>query len=81
VALAAAYDVARLLQAAARAHGPTCRGIQRDFDTLGRDGGAPAFGGATGDIRFDAHGDPLQKAFAVGVISNGTIQLNRGSTR
>ncbi|HEX9936814.1 MAG TPA: branched-chain amino acid ABC transporter substrate-binding protein [Longimicrobium sp.] len=78
---AAAYDAVKLLAAAARANGPTREGIQRYLNTLGRDGGAPAFQGATGDIRFDAHGDPLQKAFAVGVISNGTIQLNRGSTR
>lgn len=78
---AAAYDAVKLLAAAARANGATREGIQRYLHTLGQDGGAPVFQGATGDIRFDAHGDPLQKGFAVGVISNGTIQLNKGSTR
>jgi branched-chain amino acid transport system substrate-binding protein len=78
---AAAYDAVKLLAAAARANGPSREGIQRYLHTLGQDGGAPVFQGATGDIRFDAHGDPLQKGFAVGVISNGTIQLNKGSTR
>lgn len=78
---AAAYDAVKLLAAAARANGPTREGIQRYLHTLGQEGGAPAFQGATGDIRFDAHGDPLRKAFAVGVITNGTIQLNKGGTR
>ncbi len=78
---AAAYDAVKLLAAAARANGPTREGIQRYLHTLGQEGGAPAFQGATGDIRFDAHGDPLHKGFAVGVITNGTIQLNRGGTR
>jgi branched-chain amino acid transport system substrate-binding protein len=76
---AAAYDAVMLLAAAARANGPTREGIQRYLHTLGRPGGAPAFEGATGQIRFDEHGDPLQKAFAVGTIQNGTIQLTRGT--
>jgi branched-chain amino acid transport system substrate-binding protein len=78
---AAAYDAVKLLAAAARANGPTREGIQRYLHTLGQNGGAPVFQGATGDIRFDEHGDPLQKEFAVGVITNGIIQLNKGSTR
>jgi branched-chain amino acid transport system substrate-binding protein len=78
---AAAYDAVMLLATAARANGPTRDGIQRYLHTLGQDGGAPAFQGATGDIRFDTNGDPLQKSFAVGVINNGPIQLNRGGTR
>lgn len=78
---AAAYDAVMLLAAAARANGPTREGIQRYLHTLGQNGGAPPFQGATGDIKFDAHGDPLNKGFAVGVITNGTIQLNRGGTR
>ena len=76
---AAAYDAVMLLAAAARANGPTREGIQRYLRTLGQAGGAPAFPGATGVIRFDRHGDPLQKAFAVGTIQNGTIQLTRGT--
>lgn len=78
---AAAYDAVTLLAAAARANGPTREGIRRYLQTLGQAGGAPAFQGATGDIKFDAHGDPLDKGFAVGVITNGTIQLNKGGTR
>lgn len=76
---AAAYDAVNLLAAAARANGATRGGIQRYLNTLGRPGGAPAFDGVTGQIRFDANGDPLQKSFAVGVIQNGTIQLRRGT--
>lgn len=76
---AAAYDAVNLLAAAARANGATREGIQRYLRTLGQAGGAPAFQGATGEIRFDEHGDPLQKAFAVGTIQNGTIQLTRGT--
>ncbi|HVG45205.1 MAG TPA: branched-chain amino acid ABC transporter substrate-binding protein [Longimicrobium sp.] len=76
---AAAYDAVNLLAAAARANGPTREGIQRYLRTLGQSGGASPFQGATGEIRFDEHGDPLQKAFAVGTIQNGTIQLTRGT--
>jgi branched-chain amino acid transport system substrate-binding protein len=76
---AAAYDAVMLLATAARANGATREGIQRYLRTLGRPGGAPAFEGATGQIRFDENGDPLQKAFAVGTIQNGTIQLTRGT--
>lgn len=76
---AAAYDAVNLLAAAARANGATRGGIQRYLHTLGQPGGAPPFQGATGEIRFDQNGDPEQKAFAVGVIQNGTIQLNKGT--
>lgn len=76
---AAAYDAVMLLATAARANGATREGIQRYLHTLGREGGAPAFEGAAGTIRFDENGDPLQKAFAVGTIQNGTIQLTRGT--
>jgi branched-chain amino acid transport system substrate-binding protein len=76
---AAAYDAVNLLATAARANGPTREGIQRYLRTLGQTGGAAPFQGATGEIRFDEHGDPLQKAFAVGTIQNGTIQLTRGT--
>lgn len=76
---AAAYDAVYLLADAARANGATREGIQRYLHTLGQPGGAPAFTGATGEIRFDANGDPLQKGFAVGVIQNGTIQLQKAT--
>jgi branched-chain amino acid transport system substrate-binding protein len=76
---AAAYDAVHLLAAAAQANGPTREGIQRYLKTLGQAGGAAPYQGATGEIRFDEHGDPLQKAFAVGTIQNGTIQLTRGT--
>jgi branched-chain amino acid transport system substrate-binding protein len=72
---AAAYDAVMLLAEAARKNGATREGIQRYLHTLGQPGGAAPFQGATGEIRFDQNGDPLQKAFAVGTIQNGTIQL------
>jgi len=74
---AAAYDAVKLLAAAAEANGPTREGVQRYLHHLGQEGGAPAFVGATGEIRFDQNGDPSNKAFAVGTIQNGTIQLPR----
>ena len=76
---AAAYDAVNLLAAAAKANGASRDGIQRYLHTLGQPGGAAPFQGATGEIRFDRNGDPQQKAFAVGVIANGTIQLSNGT--
>lgn len=40
------------------------------------------YGGAdarTGEIRFDKHRDPPRKAFSVGTIRNGDIQLTQGT--
>jgi branched-chain amino acid transport system substrate-binding protein len=76
---AAAYDAVKLLAAAAGANGPTREGIQRYLRRLGQEGGPEPFVGATGTIRFDDNGDPLQKAFAVGSIQNGTLQLTRAN--
>ncbi|HEX8904843.1 MAG TPA: ABC transporter substrate-binding protein [Longimicrobiaceae bacterium] len=76
---AAAYDAVNLLATAAKANGATREGIQRYLHSLGRPGGAQPFQGVTGEIRYDANGDPEQKAFAVGVIQNGTIQLNQAA--
>jgi branched-chain amino acid transport system substrate-binding protein len=76
---AAAYDAVKLLAAAAAANGATREGIQRYLRRLGQEGGAEPFVGATGTIRFDDNGDPLQKAFAVGSIQNGTLQLTRAN--
>ena len=80
---AAAYDAVKLLAAAARANGPTREGIQRCLNTLG-EGGAPAFQGATGDIRFDGvagpvafdvNGDPQGKTCAIGTVRGGRLVL------
>lgn len=71
---ALSYDATRLLAEAA-AHGATRKSIRDYLDTVGRPGGAPAFGGASGIIRFDENGDPSDKRFAVGAISDGRIEL------
>ncbi|HEX5725945.1 MAG TPA: ABC transporter substrate-binding protein [Longimicrobiaceae bacterium] len=76
---AAAYDAVQLLAAAARAGGADRAAIQRYLRGVGREGGTPAFEGATGTIRFDQNGDPVNKTFAVGIIRSGTIQLARGA--
>ncbi len=72
------YDATKLLARAANEAGPDRRSIRSYLAGLGRDGGQPAFEGVTGAIRFDLNGDPEGKAFAVGVIRNGTIQLDGG---
>jgi len=76
---AAAYDAVKLLAEAAGKNGASREGIRRYLNTLGRAGGAAAFQGATGSLRFDANGDPDQKAFAIGEIRNGTIQLTKAN--
>jgi branched-chain amino acid transport system substrate-binding protein len=74
---AAAYDAVKLLATAAGARG-FGRGDIRDYlATVGRADNTPKFAGVTGEITFDAQGDPHDKEFAVGVIRNGTIQLWR----
>ncbi|CAN5742313.1 ABC transporter substrate-binding protein [soil metagenome] len=70
------YDATHLLAKAANDAGPNRRAIRSYLAAVGRQGGRPAFEGATGTIRFDGNGDPEGKAFAVGVIRNGTIQLD-----
>lgn len=76
---AAAYDALHLLARAATDSGAD-RGRVRDYlEGVGRPGGSPDFAGATGVLRFDEHGDPLDKAFAVGTIQGGTIVLSGGN--
>jgi hypothetical protein len=54
------------------------REIRDYLAAVGREGGRPPFEGVAGTVRFDANGDPDRKAFAVGVIRNGVIQLDEG---
>lgn len=76
---AAAYDAVMLLAEAVKAGNHSRASIRKYLQGLGSEGGAPAFAGATGTIRFDEHGDPTGKTFAVGVIRDGTIELARDS--
>lgn len=76
---AAAYDAVRLLARAAREGGAERAAIRGYLAGVGREGGAEAFEGATGTIRFDENGDPTDKSFTVGVIRNGTIELLRSA--
>jgi branched-chain amino acid transport system substrate-binding protein len=72
------YDAVRLLARAAKDGGPS-RGAVRDYLAgVGREGGSAAFTGATGTVRFDENGDPLEKGFAVGAIRDGRIELAAG---
>lgn len=69
------YDATRLLADAARQAGADRESIRDYLAGVGREGGAAAFQGASGAIRFDAEGDPLGKAYAVGVLRGGKIYL------
>lgn len=69
------YDATRLLAEAARESGADRESIREHLARVGREGGAPAFAGVTGTIRFDENGDPVQKEFAVGEIRGGDILL------
>jgi branched-chain amino acid transport system substrate-binding protein len=68
------YDATRLLAAAAQ-QSPSRAGIRRYLARVGQSDGPAALDGATGVIRFDANGDPVQKGFAVGEIRGGRILL------
>lgn len=70
------YDATLLLAQAAAEAGPRREAIRDYLARLGAEGGHPAFLGATGTIRFDANGDPVDKEFAVGEIRSGKILLN-----
>lgn len=72
---ALAYDATHLLARAVAEAGAEREAIQRYLAGVGRNG-SPAFAGATGTIRFDQYGDPVQKGFAVGEIRGGKILLN-----
>jgi branched-chain amino acid transport system substrate-binding protein len=79
---ATAYDAVHLLARAVEAVGADRRAIRRYLAGVGQPGGSPAYAGVTGGIRFDDRGDPVDKAFTVGVIRGGTIELlNGGSGR
>lgn len=69
------YDATQLLARAVAEAGADRLAVQRYLAGVGRNG-TPAFAGATGNIRFDEHGDPVEKGFAVGEIQGGQILLN-----
>jgi branched-chain amino acid transport system substrate-binding protein len=69
------YDATRLLAQAASEAGPRRRAIRDYLARVGRDPEHPPFAGVTGEIRFDANGDPREKGFAVGVVRHGKIVL------
>ena len=72
---ALAYDATLLLARAVAEVGADREAVRRYLAGVGRNG-TPAYGGATGTIRFDQHGDPVDKGFAVGEIQDGQILLN-----
>lgn len=68
------YDATRLLARAVESAGSDREDVRRYLSRVG--GEVPAFPGATGIIRFDENGDPIEKGFAVGEIRGGEILLN-----
>lgn len=69
------YDATLLLARAAVEAGADRDRVRDYLAGVGREGGSPAFAGATGTLRFDTRGDPVDKGFAVGVIRQGRIHL------
>lgn len=74
---ALAYDAVRLLARALEDGNRDPRSIRDWLAGVGRDGrgGSPAFEGVAGTVKFDEHGDPVDKRFTMGVIQGGTISL------
>jgi branched-chain amino acid transport system substrate-binding protein len=74
---ALAYDAVRLLARALEAGHRDPDAIRGWLAGVGRDGrgGSPAFEGVAGSVKFDEHGDPVDKRFTMGVIQGGTIAL------
>jgi branched-chain amino acid transport system substrate-binding protein len=72
------YDAVQLLARAAAEGGSSRSAIRAYLDGVGRPGGTQPFEGASGTLRFDERGDPTGKAFAVGFIRDGKIELENG---
>lgn len=74
---ALAYDAVRLLARALEAGHRDPGAIRGWLAGVGRNGrgGSPAFEGVAGSVKFDEHGDPVDKRFTMGVIQGGTIAL------
>jgi branched-chain amino acid transport system substrate-binding protein len=73
------YDAVHLLARAASEAGIGRERIRAYLERVGAPGGRPAFDGVAGTVRFDANGDPEAKDFAIGIIADGRIVLQRGA--
>jgi len=73
------YDAVHLLARAASEAGVGRERIRDYLGRVGAPGGHPAFDGVAGTVRFDANGDPEAKDFAIGIIADGRIVLQRGA--
>lgn len=71
------YDVVYLLREAILRDGADRAAIREYLDSVGRDGGNPAFEGVSGTIRFDENGDVVGKEVAVGVVRGGRLVTAR----
>ncbi|MGH7458342.1 MAG: ABC transporter substrate-binding protein [Longimicrobiaceae bacterium] len=72
---ALAYDAVMLVARAAEEGGASRSAIRDYLAGVGRDGGSEPYRGVAGTIRFDQHGDPVDKRFDIGVIRDGEIVL------
>jgi branched-chain amino acid transport system substrate-binding protein len=74
---ALAYDAVRLLARALEEGRRDPRAIRDWLAGVGADGrgSSPAFEGVAGTVKFDEHGDPVDKRFTMGVIQGGAIRL------
>jgi len=71
------YDIIYLLKDAIQRDGADRDAIRRYLDSVGRDGGNPAFEGVSGTIRFDENGDVRGKEVAIGVVRGGRLVTAR----
>jgi branched-chain amino acid transport system substrate-binding protein len=76
---ALSYDGINLLAEALRAGKLTRASIRDYLAQVGRPGGLPPFQGIGGTVRFDEYGDPVDKEFAITVVSDGTLTLFNGA--
>lgn len=71
------YDIVYMLAAAIREGGADREAIRAYLEYLGRDGGAAAYEGVSGIIRFNEHGDVVKKPVVIGVVRGGELVTAR----
>ena len=71
------YDIVYMLADAIKNEGADRESIRAYLEHLGRDGGADAYEGVSGTIRFDEHGDAVKKPVVIGVVRGGELVTAR----
>jgi branched-chain amino acid transport system substrate-binding protein len=71
------YDIVYMLAAAIREGGADREAIRAYLEMLGREGGAAPYEGVSGLIRFNEHGDAVNKPVTIGVVRGGELVTAR----